>query len=187
MHKLILAVATMLLAGTLVFGSGGRALAQDEVSHPAHIHSGSCAELGDVVAPLSDVSAAAINNGTPMAMDMVGSPNAIPALSSVTTVELALADILAAEHAINIHESAENIGNYVACGDIGGMMIGSSDLLFGIGELNGSGLTGVGSLHDNGDGTTTVYVYLTAGASSSSASPVAGDDMDGMDMGTPES
>jgi len=82
-------------------------------------------------------------------------------LSSVTTVDMAIADILNGEHAINVHESAENIGNYVACGDIGGVMIGQTDMLFGMAPLNNSGLSGVASLHDNGDGTTTVYVYLT--------------------------
>ena len=132
-------------------------------SHPAHIHNGSCANLGDVVAPLSNVSAQAMNNGTPMAMEgqMMGSANAIPVLSSITTVDMALSDILNGEHAINVHESAENIGTYVACGDIGGTMIGQTDLFLGIAPLNDSGLSGVASLHDNGDGTTTVYVYLT--------------------------
>ena len=76
---------------------------------------------------------------------------------------MAVEDILGGDHAINVHESAENIGNYVACGDIGGLMIGTTDLLFGMAPLNDSGLSGVGSLHDNGDGTTTVYVYLTSG------------------------
>jgi hypothetical protein len=184
MRKALVIFAAMVLMIGIGVGRSSIAVAQDEASHPAHIHSGSCAELGDVVAPLSDVSAQALNNGTPMAADMVGSASAIPVHSSITTVELALTDIVGGEHAINVHESAENIGNYVACGDIGGMMMGESDLLFGIAELNGSGLSGVGSLHDNGDGTTTVYVYLTM-SSGSSATPVGGD-MDGMDMGTPE-
>jgi hypothetical protein len=162
--------------------------AQDAGLHPAHIHAGSCPNPGDVVVPLSDVSTSAMNNGTPMAMDMVGSDTAIPALSSVTTVDLALADIVAGEHSINVHQSADDMGTYIACGDIGGMMIGDSDLLFGIGEQNGSGLNGVGSLHDNGDGTTTVYVYLSETGAMSDATPMGSPaDHDGMDMGTPES
>jgi hypothetical protein len=92
---------------------------------------------------------------------MMGSASAIPVLSSVTTVDMSLSDILNGEHAVNVQESAENIGTYVACGDIGGTMSGQTDLLFGMAPLNNSGLSGVASLHDNGDGTTTVYVYLT--------------------------
>ena len=175
MRNALFALAALLAAGMIFIGVNGGVIAQGTPqaspgmpgmsgeSHPAHIHNGSCANLGDVVAPLSNVSAEAMNNGTPMAMggSMMGSTNAIPVLSSVTTVDMAIADILNGEHAINVHESAENIGNYVACGDIGGMMIGQTDMLFGMAPLNNSGLSGVASLHDNGDGTTTVYVYLT--------------------------
>src|SRR5262245_30316107 len=62
-------------------------------SHPAHIHDGSCAQLGEVVAPLSDIGDMALNNGTPAAMGSapVGSADAIPVMSSITTVPMALA------------------------------------------------------------------------------------------------
>ena len=33
---------------------------------------------------------------------------------------MSLDDLLAGDYAINVHESAENIGEYIACGDIGG-------------------------------------------------------------------
>lgn len=165
MKNMLLTLGAFVAAGMLALGVAGNATAQDmQASHPAHIHTGSCAELGDVIAPLSNISNAVENNGTPLAMDMMmGSAAAIPVAASITTVDLALADIVAAEHAINIHESEENIQNYIACGDIGGMMIGEADLIFGIAELNSSGMSGVASLHDNGDGTTTVYVYLMGG------------------------
>ena len=68
--------------------------------HPIHLHSGTCAELGDVVVPLTDVGA----DG-----------------SSVTVVPVPLATIQDPEigpHSINIHLSAEEISTYVACGDI---------------------------------------------------------------------
>ncbi|TXG87283.1 MAG: hypothetical protein E6R14_01665 [Thermomicrobiales bacterium] len=155
--------AALLLSLGIVF-LPGNAAAQDMAmaSHPAHIHSGTCAELGDVVFPLSDVSSSMMMDGTPMAMgDMMGATDAIPVEASVTTVAAALADIVSGGHAINIHESAENIGNYIACGNIGGAMMGTSDLAIGLGTLNDSGYSGVATLHDNGDGTTTVTVYLT--------------------------
>ena len=157
-------LGAVIAAGIMSLGWSGGSIAQDMamVSHPAHIHSGTCATLGDVVHPLSNVGAEAMNNGTPTAMMdmMMGSGSAIPVESSVTTVQAALSDIVGGEHAINVHESDENIGNYIACGDIGGAMIGDNSLLFGLAPLNDSGYSGIGSLVDNGDGTTTVYVYL---------------------------
>lgn len=66
--------------------------------HPAHVHSGTCAALGDVVYPLTDVDASG---------------------SSVTIIDAPLADLsTAGPYAVNIHLSADEIGSYVACGDI---------------------------------------------------------------------
>jgi polyisoprenoid-binding protein YceI len=63
---------------------------------PAHIHSGTCAELGDVVYPLTNVEGG----------------------SSETDVAAPLEDLQGADFAINVHMSEADIGNYVACGDI---------------------------------------------------------------------
>jgi hypothetical protein len=66
--------------------------------HPAHIHSGTCTELGDVVYPLTDVNAGG---------------------ESVTVIDTTLEDLqTTGPYAINIHLSADEIGTYVACGDI---------------------------------------------------------------------
>ncbi|MGH2531403.1 MAG: cupredoxin domain-containing protein [Thermomicrobiales bacterium] len=66
--------------------------------HPAHIHLGTCDTLDpNPEFPLKAVAA----DGT-----------------SVTTVEVALTDLLAGEFAINVHDSVENIGLYIACGNI---------------------------------------------------------------------
>lgn len=155
------AFALIMLATGLIVSQRG-VIAQDaEASHPAHIHSGNCTELGDVVYPLSDVSESALVNGTPIAGGVAGAADAVPVALSGTTVPAPLADLLASPFAINIHESAENIGNYIACGTVGGILIGASDISFGLSELNGSGYSGVATLHDNGDGTTAVSVYLT--------------------------
>jgi hypothetical protein len=64
--------------------------------HPAHIHSGTCDDLGDVVFPLEDV---------------------VDGMSE-STVEASIDDILAADHAINVHLSADEMNVYVACGEI---------------------------------------------------------------------
>jgi plastocyanin len=123
-----------------------------DVPHPAHIHSGTCDNLGDIVAPLSDVT-------EQTAGEVFGAQTAVLVKESATDVALPLGDILAAPHAINIHESAEAIQNYIACGDIGGRVI-DGDLTIGLRELNGSGYHGVAVLVGADDGTG-VKVYLT--------------------------
>jgi plastocyanin len=155
-------VAAFIVVTGLVVGYQARSTSAHEgETHPAHIHSGSCATLGDVVYPLNDVGGPMMDaNGTPMAGMEMGASSAIPTDVSITTVQADLNTLLGSAYAINVHESAENIGNYIACGDIGGAVMGS-DLAIGLGELNNSGYSGVAWLHDNGDGTTTVTVFLT--------------------------
>jgi len=173
------ALAVIIAMMGIAIGTASRtARAQGEEAHPAHIHSGTCATLGDVVAPLSSIGPEGLVDGTPSAGETAGPESAIPVEVSITTVPMALADIISGGHAINVHESAENIGNYIACGDIGGTLIGTSDLTIGLAELNDSGHHGVAWLHDNGDGNTTVYVFLEE--------EYGEGDMGGGDMGTPE-
>ncbi len=191
---LAIAVLVMVCA-VLIGGRGGRGIqaAQStdgsptamgeqmtETAHPAHIHSGTCATLGDVVFPLTDV-AAPETMGTPAA-DMAGTPEAMMAspeagmgdvvAQSTTTVEASLADIVAGGHAINVHESAENIGNYIACGDITGTPTDNA-LEIDLAELNGSGYEGHATLTDNGDGTTMVAVWLTHTSTEDGGTPTA--------------
>ncbi len=64
-------------------------------ARPIHIHAGTCDDLGDVVYGLTDVI-----DG-----------------SASSTVEATLAD-LEGEFAINAHESADAIENYIACGAV---------------------------------------------------------------------
>ncbi len=109
-------------------------------AHPAHIHSGTCDALGDVVIPLEDVAvpAGATHEGTEMAHDVK---------VSQTHVDMPLQEIIDGEHAINVHLSAEEIDVYIACGDIGGYVVtdpaGRTELFVGLAELNDSGHTGV--------------------------------------------
>ena len=165
---LLLAVGFALAPSTSIAQDATPAMMQGTHQHPAHIHSGTCETLGDVVFPLNDLTAPDIM-GTPMAgMDstpmagMDATPMAgmgeVVAQSS-TTVEASLEDILAAEHAINVHESAENIENYIACVDITGAADGGQ-LQIELDELNNSGFQGMAMLMDAGDGTTRVYVML---------------------------
>lgn len=196
MARIATGIRTAAVVAALGLTAAGTALAQDASpvatmeaaggpSHPAHIHSGTCDELGDVLFPLSNVGVPQ-SDATPMAeesgagMGMVGSEMALPAFVSITQLDASLDDILAAPHAINVHESEENIGNYIACGEIGGIQQGDT-LYFGLRELNGSGYTGIGLISGDPDGSTNVLVYLAPTGSA------AMDDMggDAMEEGTP--
>jgi len=66
------------------------------VPQPAHIHEGSCPDVGPVAHPLQDVVDGA----------------------STTTVEASLAELLSGGFAINIHRSQTAIAEYTACGNI---------------------------------------------------------------------
>lgn len=148
-------LALVLGAALLLTASMGasltRAQGTGDAPHPAHIHSGTCDELGDVVVPLTDVA-------EDTAGEKFGAAEAVLVKESETDVPLTLSDILAAPHAINIHESAEAIQNYIACGEIGGRVV-DGDLLIGLREINGSGHSGVAKLESDDD-STEVYVYL---------------------------
>lgn len=66
-------------------------------AQPAHIHTGTCSTLGGVVYPLTSVTGG----------------------KSTTTVKgVTIAALLAKPNAINVHQSAENLQKYVACGNI---------------------------------------------------------------------
>jgi hypothetical protein len=67
-----------------------------DTPQPAHIHDGTCAMLGDVVYPLSNVEGG----------------------KSDTTVNASLSELMSKDYAVNVHESESKIQNYVSCGDI---------------------------------------------------------------------
>jgi uncharacterized cupredoxin-like copper-binding protein len=155
MRRAAAIVAALVVLGSVTVGLRAAGAQEEAVAHPAHIHEGTCAVLGDVAYVLSDVVPAAPAAGSPAAM---GAPTAIPVEMSVTTVNAKLADLLAAPYAINIHQSGKAIEDYIACGDIGGQVVGA-DLMIGLRLLGTYGYAGIAVLHADGD-TTTVTVYL---------------------------
>ena len=77
------------------------------VSMPAHVHSGTCANIGAVKYPLSNVV-----NGT-----------------STTTIDASILQLkMVLPLAINIHKSVAEVGVYVACADLNAD--GSLDVLY---------------------------------------------------------
>jgi plastocyanin len=159
-----LGFASALALGTSLILASGVSAQTPMSPHPAHIHAGSCPKPGDVVAGLSDVSFDMDVDGTASAdAEPIGQDSAIPVEASITTVPMALAGIVAGQYAIDVHASSDDQA-FIACGDIGGIAIGEADLPIGLGELNDSGASGVALLHANGDGTTTVSVFIVSPA-----------------------
>lgn len=68
--------------------------ASTTTTHPAHIHNGTCEDLGDIAYPLNEVE-----NG-----------------SSVTIIDATITELRAQEPlAINLHRSPTQLSEYVAC------------------------------------------------------------------------
>jgi hypothetical protein len=173
-----LVVVAMLALGT------SSALAQDatpttgaEPPHPVHIHSGSCAALGDVVYPLNDITTYSITSSfsfgpaaTPEASSLatplpgMSVTETTPVLFSFTHVDANLVDLVGGGYAINAHESAENIGNYIACGDIPPCTAAACAAVTGVAvalaPVNDSGYIGVARIDADPTGGSNVSVFL---------------------------
>jgi uncharacterized cupredoxin-like copper-binding protein len=154
--------------------------AQDDANeaHPAHIHAGTCDQLGDVVYPLADV--------VTQTGEAMGAAGGHPVkVSEVNHVAAPLQEIIDGGHAINVHLSAEEIGTYIACGTIGGIVHEREngegmEITIALAELNDSGHVGIAWLGDDGEGGTNVSVSLIepdemsgAGGAAAEATPVA--------------
>ncbi len=131
--------------------SGDDMMMGSMVPHPSHIHAGDCSMPGDVVVGLSDVGV--VGN------DAQGAASHTHVDIGLSTVDLALADILAADHSIMVHQSADDLGTILACGSIGGHDV-DGRFLVGISPWEDSGYAGIAWLTDNGDGTTDIEVTL---------------------------
>ena len=124
------------------------------VARPVHIHNGDCQNLGEVAQPLTDLT-------VPAGEARGQATRAIMGESSFSNVPMTMDAILAADHAINAHLSAEQIGTYIACGEIGGTREADGSLIIGLRELNNSGYTGIAYLAPGADGASTdVTVFI---------------------------
>ena len=178
MHRsrsLHMVVLTLLLLGgisvLLLSRSGYPAVAQNLDLHPAHTHAGTCLQPGEVVSTLSPVSSAYVVDGeSKVVPEIVGSEGGVPVEYSSTTLPVALSDILSGQFIVDVKMSEEDQLNSVACGEIGGLMLGTSDLPIGMLPINDSGHYGTAWLHDNGDGTTNLSIALIATGETKSVS-----------------
>jgi len=146
----------------LITAGGPAAFAQDatpqveqgQLPRPAHIHVNDCANIGDVVAPLNDLTAPT--------GQQVGIRRAFEAESSFTNVPLTLDQILASDHSLNVHMSADQMNVYIACGDLGGVLTPEGALVVGLAEQNNSGYTGIAYLSPGADGVSTDVSVIIA-------------------------
>ena len=172
--------ATALLAlvafgGSAVWAQEATPAAEATVPRPAHIHAGNCNDLGEIVYPLNDLVAPA---GSPVGQ----SRRASVAETSYTSVPATLDALLSQNYAINVHLSAEQIGTYIACGEIGGILTPNGALAIGLHEVDNSGFAGIAYLSPGADGASTdVSVFVAplertregGGATETQAQPTA--------------
>ncbi|MDQ3779288.1 MAG: hypothetical protein M3354_01890 [Chloroflexota bacterium] len=163
----LLGIAALVVTADRGFAQGGAA----EPGRPAHLHAGSCDEetLGVAVATLTDLASA---EG-----EVAGQPSAALVVTSFNTVPLSLDALLAEDHAIDIHRSAEDIADPIACGEIGGVPEADGSVILGLKEQNQSGFAGIAYLSGSEDGTSTfISIFVSAGQSAggAGATPRAG-------------
>jgi hypothetical protein len=148
-----------------------------EAAHPVHIHSGTCDTLGEVVYPLNDIVTYSITNSfsfgpaaTPEADAMstplpsVTATETTQVLFSVTHVDAELGELVTGGFAINAHESAENIQNYIACGNIPACTTDACQLVTGVVidlvPQNNSGYFGAARINADPEGGSSVAIFL---------------------------
>jgi len=163
-RSLALITGLLLVFGTLVFGGATSLLAQEaspsagEPSRPNHVHTGTCANLGDIVGPLTNLTAP---TGT-----AAGSTDVDEVQYGFTSgIALSLDDMLSSPHALNVHLSDPEIQVYIACGNIGGVVDANGTLVIGLNVQNNSGYSGIAVLTRNASNpaTTDVSVFIAEG------------------------
>lgn len=170
------------LAGVIGLGGAAGAMAQDTATvttHPAHIHLGTCADLDPYpVAPLESLLPIGVNpdDDDVQTQESLGVLTVGPvAYSESDNVELEWDAMLESSHALAVHESEENIQNYIACGDIGGVVFSDDDdennLVIGLHPVGDSGFSGIAFLSKDDDGEVDVEVYLVGAPSGENAAP----------------
>lgn len=155
-----------LVAGSFGMAGAGVALAQDEepaASHPIHIHVGTCEELDpNPLAPLDNmvprINEDAEDESANQPLGVLTAPNVL--ITGSEEIDVAWEDMLAESHAINVHLSDEDVQTYIACGDIGGVVV-DDQMIVALQPLNDSGYMGLAIFHQDGDGNVDVpSVYL---------------------------
>jgi hypothetical protein len=156
-----------ILAGALAMSGPTVTLAQDETvsnSHPAHVHAGTCDDLEPN--PIVGLDNVEPRQNDPEDEDANNDVQGVLTASQMNWsrtdgLELSWDDMLATSHSVNVHESEENIQNYIACGEIGGINVDGS-MVIALHPMNDSGYSGIAIIRADGDDNTDIEIYLAA-------------------------
>jgi hypothetical protein len=154
----------------MLIASAGPVIAHEGHGHPARIHEGTCDDLGRVAYRLIGVGANVDLDGAPLATpEAINASASYQIMTSDTTIDGQIADLLASEHAVMIYESDDNM-NAIACGNIGGAMDGDR-LITGLAEARIPGHLGFAMFQPEADGTlvTIIIGHAMAPVSASGA------------------
>jgi hypothetical protein len=148
-----LAVLVALSAFGAIVLNGSPSLAQSaSPPRPSHVHEGDCDEPGGVVQGLTALT---VPSGP-----TAGNSDAVLAEAAFSSIPLSVDQMLATDHSLKVHLSADQIDVYLVCGDIGGALDADGALIVGLKEQDGSGYTGIAYLVPNANGQTSVSVMI---------------------------
>ena len=136
-----------------------------ESSRLAHIHAGTCEELGIVVYSFPDIETFRLDEG-----EEAG----VGAIELITgTTETPLSQLFGEPFSVHVHESAQNKQTYIACSDIGGRPADpwteSDGLTLRAVEQRGSGYSGFTTLRPTAAGGTQVSIAVAASSAATEA------------------
>src|SRR5215213_10231188 len=129
-----------------------------EPSRLAHIHAGTCDELGIVVYSFPDLKTYRLDEG-----EEAG----VGAIEMITgTTQTPLSELFGEPFSVHVHESSQNKQTYIACSDIGGRpgdpWTEADGLTLRAEEQKGSGYSGFTTLRPTADGGTQVTIAIAA-------------------------
>src|SRR5215208_6486657 len=146
-------------------GGPVRNLEPVEPSRLAHIHAGTCDELGIVVYSFPDLKTYRLDEG-----EEAG----VGAIEMITgTTQTPLSELFGEPFSVHVHESSQNKQTYIACSDIGSRPADpwseSDGLTLRAEEQRGSGYSGFTTLRPTADGGTQVTMAVAASSAATEA------------------
>lgn len=123
--------------------------------HPVAIHQGTCESTtpqAETVLQNTSVAGAGAENG-----QIVGQNPGVPALASVSAVDVPLTDLGETPRVIAVHQGPE-LGTVVACGNIAGTLV-DGQMVIALQPVQNSGISGV-SLLNEVDDQTNIVTYV---------------------------